>query len=196
MGDVFVGPPIDDWDILTRLPSALAETLRMKNGFVSDDSAIHVRGACNEPEWHSLRYAWDGPHSLHELFPSVQVTDIPIAEDCFGDQYLLRDHLVAHLSGESGELEVLPMGWDEFIAHAKRPPVDFLGAQELQRFHREGGTLSPGQSLSVYPPFVARSETPRSLRAILRLERILWLADFARQIRSIPDGGQIKIRVV
>jgi hypothetical protein len=95
MGDVFVGPPIDDWDILTRLPSALAETLRMKNGFVSDDSAIHVRGACNEPEWHSLRYAWDGPHSLHELFPSVQVTDIPIAEDCFGDQYLLRDHLTS-----------------------------------------------------------------------------------------------------
>jgi hypothetical protein len=196
MDDVFVGPPIDDWDILTRLPSALAEALRMKNGFVSEDSALHVRGACNGPEWHSLRYAWYGPHSLRELFPSVQATDIPIAEDCFGDQYLLRDQLVVHLSGESGEMEVLRMGWEEFIAHAKRSPVDFLGAQELQRFYREGGTLLPGQSLSVYPPFVARSETPRSLRAVSSSERILWLADFARQIRRIPDGGQIKITVV
>jgi hypothetical protein len=92
-------------------------------------------------------------------------------------------------------MEVLRMAWEEFIAHARRSPVDFLGAQKLQRFHREG-TLLPGQSPSVYPPFVVRSEIPRSLRAVSSSERILWLADFARQIRSIPDGGQIKISVV
>ncbi len=196
MNDAFVGPPVDDWDVLSRLPSELAEALRMKNGFVSGDSTLHVRGACNEPEWHSLRYVWDGPHSLHELFPAVQATDIPIAEDCFGDQYLLRDHLVVHLSGETGEVEVLQMRWEEFITQARRFPVDFLGVQELQRFQQEGGTLSPGQSLSVYPPCVVRSEKPRSLRAVSSLERISWLADFARQITNIPDGGQIKIKIV
>jgi hypothetical protein len=196
MDDAFVGPPIDDFDIFSRLPSKIGEALKTKNGYVLGDFALHIRGACNEPLWHSLRYAWDGPHSLHELYPSIQATDIPLAEDCFGDQYLLRDDRVVHLLGESGEVEFLGMEWDEFIAHAETNPGKFFGLQELQRFHREGGTLAPGQSLSVYPPFIAKSETPRSLRAISSSERILWLADFARQIRSIPDGTPVEIRVV
>jgi hypothetical protein len=196
MSEVYVGPPIDDFDILARLPSEIIAALETMNGFVSGDSSLHVRGACHEPLWHSLRYAWDGPHSLHELYPSVEATDIPIAEDCFGDQYLLRDSRVLHLSGESGDVEVLRVGWEEVIALAKTNVADFLGVHELQRFHREGGILAPGQSLSVYPPFIAKSETPRFLRAVSSLEHISWLADFARQIRTIPDGTSVKIRVV
>lgn len=196
MSEVYVGPPIDDLDILARLPSAISAALETMNGFVSGDSSLHVRGACHEPLWHSLRYAWDGPQSLHELYPSVEATDIPIAEDCFGDQYLLRDSRVLHLTGESGDVEVLRVGWEEFIARAKANAVDFLGVHELRRFHREGGTLAPGQSLSVYPPFIAKSEAPRSLRAVSSSEHISWLADLARQIRTLPDGTSVKIRVV
>jgi hypothetical protein len=30
----FVGPPIDDFEILTRVPAAIAERLREANGFI------------------------------------------------------------------------------------------------------------------------------------------------------------------
>jgi hypothetical protein len=56
--------------------------------------------------------------------------------------------------------------------------------------------LLPGQLLSVYPPFVADSTHPRSIRAIAALELVSWLADFAKQIRDVPNGGQIRIKVV
>jgi hypothetical protein len=68
--------------------------------------------------------------------------------------------------------------------------------QQLQRFRREGGILLPGQLLSVYPPFVTNSTLPRSIRAVPALELVSWLADFAKQIRNIPDGQQMRIEVL
>jgi hypothetical protein len=196
MENVFVGPPVEDSDILSMLPREIAESVRIKNGYIAADGAFHVRGACRSPLWHSLRHAWQGSQALHELYPSVLPTDIPLAQDCFGDQYLLRDESVAHLSGETGEVEPLEIGWFDFVERVEADPIEFLGVQQFQRFRHDGGVLLPGQLLSVYPPFVADSTLPRSIRAIAALELVSWLADFARQIRNIPDGGQIRIKVV
>jgi hypothetical protein len=91
-----VGPPVDDSDILSMLPREIAESMRIKNAYIAADGAFHVRGACRSPLWHSLRHAWQGPQALHELYPSVLSTNIPLAQDCLGDQYLLRDESVAH----------------------------------------------------------------------------------------------------
>ena len=43
------------------------------------------------------------------------------------------------------------------------------------------------------PPFVtAESAKGITVRAMPARERIEWLAMFAKQIRDLPDGGQIK----
>lgn len=192
----FVGPPIDDAAILDRVPVEIAHALRSRNGFISDDGGFHLRGACVAPLWHSLRYVWLGDFALHKLFPSVGTSDIPLAQDCFGDQYLLRDDHVARLSGETGEVEELRMGWSQFLEHVDSEPLEFLQLQYLHRFKEEGGVLLPGQLLSVYPPFVTANECNRSIRAIPALERISWLADFSRQIANVPNGTQIDIKVI
>jgi len=196
MEEIFVGPPIDDSDILSLLPRDIAESMRIKNGYIAADGAFHVRGACTSPLWHSIRHAWEGSQALHQLYPSVMPTDIPLAQDCFGDQYLLRDESVAHLSGETGEVELAGLSWFDFIERVEADPIEFLRVQQFQRFRHEGNTLLPGQLLSVYPPFVASSTLPRSIRAIPALELVSWLADFAKQIRSVPDGEQVRIKVL
>jgi hypothetical protein len=108
----------------------------------------------------------------------------------------LRDTHVVRLSGETGEIEQLQMGWNEFLRRVDSEPLEFLQLQYLDRFRQEGGVLLPGQLLSVYPPFVSTHEGDRSIRAIPALERISWLADFSRQIADVPDGAEINIRVV
>ena len=34
-----------------------------------------------------------GELAFHQLYPEIQLGDYPIAQDCFGDQFLVRDGL-------------------------------------------------------------------------------------------------------
>src|SRR6185312_15967257 len=87
----YSGPALDDPEILDRLPEELSAALRARNGCIAWLGALHVRGASHSPPWHSLRNAWEGPDALHTLFDEVRATDVPFAEDAFGDQFLLRE---------------------------------------------------------------------------------------------------------
>jgi hypothetical protein len=86
--------------------------------------------------------------------------------------------------------------WEEFLACAEADPIGFLQLSHLSRFQKEGGVLTPGFLLSVYPPFIAKECVNPSLRAIPALERRSCLADFSRQIENIQDGQRIMIKVV
>ena len=64
-GVTWKGPKIDDKEILKDLPAALRELLDCVNGFVLHGGALHIRGACMAPDWHSLRTAWQGEVAMH-----------------------------------------------------------------------------------------------------------------------------------
>jgi hypothetical protein len=190
----YISPLVDDQDILRKLPDEIVSALLSQNGWIAHNGGLHVRGACLAPEWHSLRSAWEGKHALHMLYPSVMESDIPIAEDCFGDQFLIRDGSVLRLLGETGEVEELNLSWPEFLNRAEEDPIEFLLLQPLILFSAEGGILQPDELLSVYPPFATKeAEAGTSLRPIPNMERRLFLANFARQIADIEDGQQIEI---
>jgi hypothetical protein len=192
----YLGPPIDDTELLIHLPEEISSALRIENGFIAAGGGLHVRGACLSPAWHSMRVAWEGDLAIHRLFPAVEESDIPLAEDCFGDQYLLRDLQVVRLQGETGEIEATQKTWLEFLACVEADPIEFLQLSYLSRFQEEGGILMPGDLLSVYPPFVAKECVNPSIRPIPSLELRSWLADFARQIGGVEDGQRIRIRVI
>jgi hypothetical protein len=194
--ETFTGPPVDDPETLARLPADLAAVLRRSNGYVRFHGGFHLRGACREPAWHSLRGAWDGPSSFARLYPeTVTTADVPFAEDCVGDQFLLRDGRVWRLLAETGDVEPLGVGLTDFLAAAEDDPVGYLSLNPLLQYHREGGRLEPGQLLSVYPPFcTAEAAEGVILAAVPAAERRRFLADLAAQLRGIPDGGRIELR--
>ena len=195
-GVTFQGPKLIDAPILSELSIEHVELLREMNGFIAFDGGFHLRGVCDDPVWHSLAEAWTGENSLHRLYPSVRKSDIPFGEDCMGDQFLLRESVVYRLSGESGDCESLRYSWQQFFERLTANPPEFLRLEPLVQFHREGGRLEPGQLLSVYPPFVCEeSQDGVSLSAVPATERILFLADFARQFASVADGEPFRITV-
>jgi hypothetical protein len=185
----YVGSEITDTEILDRLPEDYRRLLNQTNGFILFDGGLHVRGAVLSPEWHSLRKVWLGGSSLHKLFPAVNESDVPFAQDCLGDQYVLKAGVVHKLDAEIGEMETLGMNLETFLNRAQGNPVEFLSLQPLLQFMDEGGELKPGQLLSAYPLFVTKESAGGvSLRAISMFDRIGFLADFARQAANISKG--------
>lgn len=193
----YSGPPIDDAAMLDRLPPGLRGALASRNGCVAYRGVLHVRGACLDPPWHSLRSAIEGPGSILALYPDLPADGIPFAEDAFGDQFLLRAGRVWHLTGETGELAEVAPSLEDFFDGVLADLAGVLGYEPQQAAGLVGGELAAGTLISVYPPFVTDAgDAGRSFRAIDALEVRASLAAFAAQIRDLPDGATVQIRVV
>ncbi|HTK75675.1 MAG TPA: hypothetical protein VL371_10490 [Gemmataceae bacterium] len=192
----YSGPPIDDEPLLARLPTSLADLLRQMNGFIQLHGGLHVRGACLQPAWHSLREAWAGGSAFHRFYPHVRRKDVPFAEDCMGDQFLLRSGRVYKLAAETGALEPMNVSLAAFFQAVAADPVEFLSLHPLIKFQHDGGRLEPGQLLGAFPPFCCKQSADGvSLAAIPTGERRRFLADLAAQVRDLPEGAEIEFEI-
>src|SRR5258706_13593212 len=115
-GITWQGESVEDVEILPELPADLVRLLGKRNGFIVHEGAVHIRGACLTPEWHSLRAAWRGPKAFHSLYEDVRRSDVPFAQDLIGDQFLIRDGSVLRLFAETGETEPLAPNLHDFFA--------------------------------------------------------------------------------
>ena len=187
---LYQGPAIDDPAILEQLPPDLRDLLQQVNGFVKYGGGLHLRGACRGPAWHSLRVAMEGAHAFHVLYPDViDATDVPFAQDCSGDQFVIRGGEVHQLAAEVGEIDPLDMDLNQFLEHVEADPVESLCMHPLKRFRDEQGRLEPGRLLLAYPPFcTGQSGGTASLRDVPALEVIGYHAELARQIQDAEDG--------
>jgi hypothetical protein len=184
---IYRGPQLDDQETFDRLPEDYQALLAQMNGFIKFGGGLHVRGACLEPTWHSLREVWTGEHALHRSFTQLQIDDVPFGQDALGDQYLLRNEVVHHLRAETGALDSLHCGLFDFLAAAEANPVEYLALAPLLKFQEQGQQLEPGQLLSAYPPFCTKESAQGvHLAAIPMMERIAFLARFAAQIADVP----------
>ena len=192
----YLGPPASA-EALARVPLALRTFLSQTNGVVAYRGALHVRGLCAEPEWHSLESCWAGPNALHREYPTLNPDDVPFGQDCVGDQFILRGEPVMRLAAETGEIEVIAPTLDAFWALIRADPVEALGMHPLLQLETEGGTLRPGQLISAYPPFCTKEAADGvSLRAVPALELNRFHADFARQLAALPEGRRFVVKVV
>jgi len=104
----YTGPVYDGKsEIENQIPENLLSLLKQVNGFIQYGGALHVRGLCVEPEWHSIENVMGGELAIHNLFNQVKDGDIPFAQDCVADQYLLREGQVYKLQSETGEIDSL-----------------------------------------------------------------------------------------
>ncbi|KJY88371.1 hypothetical protein TW84_14725 [Vibrio neptunius] len=117
----------------------------------------------------------DGELAFHNLYREVKASDYPIAQDCFGDQYLIRDNLVIKLDAETGEIDEFGCSWEQFLAWVEEAPVERLNIpNDLE--------LKVGQLLFAYPPFCTVEGQNATIKAIDGIELISFHADFAKQI--------------
>lgn len=186
----YTGGKIDDFQCFNNLPDYLKDFYTNHNGFVAFSGGFHIRGCVLNHQWHSLGNVWFGKCKLSDLFDSLTTKDIPVAQDCFGDQYLIRENKVIKLLAESNDIEFLEKDFFEFLELVKADPIGFLNIENIDQFD-----LKPGQLLSVLPPFCIKSESDISIKPIDFEERILFLSNLSQQIKNFPDGTNIEIKI-
>ena len=194
----YQGPEFDaSSPVVELLPANLVDLLKQINGFVQFGGGLHVRGVCVQPNWHSLAEVMLSSEALHRGYRAVLPTDVPFAQDCVADQFLLREGFVYRLASETGELERLNLKLSEFFTAVEADPVKFLAMEPLLRFQKDGGTLQPGEVLHAYPPFCTKEAANGvSLKAVGTAEALRFLADFSRQISGLAGGDKFHVRVV
>ncbi|GAA3929697.1 hypothetical protein [Hymenobacter algoricola] len=191
-GLLFQGRPISDAQTFALLPLYLQDFLRAQNGVVAYFGGLHIRGCCHYPLWHDLGAAWNGEQAFWKRYRTVQPTDIPFAQDCVGNQFLLRGDAVLFLDTETGEIADLEVDFKHFLFGIEKFPLDALGMEPLRSFQQRGGQLEPGQLLSMYPPVCIQSRSEqRTLKPIPALERLTYLSGFYAQIKDLPDGQRL-----
>ncbi len=170
-GITYVGEEISDKETLNALPVELKSFYQEINGLVAYQGGLHMRGCVSEPEWHSLGAIWHGKHALWKIFPDLKESDIPFAQDCMGDQFVLRLGTVWLLSMDTGELDDLEIEFYDFLEDAIEDPVEFLALEPLVQFLDLDQTLEPGFILEADPPFSFEAEAYK-LTAIPVIDKV------------------------
>jgi len=185
---IYIGKEIEDKDTFDILPDYLKDYYTRQNGLIAYHGGLHIRGCVLTPKWHSLGYVWFGALKLSDLFDCLTPNDIPFAQDCYGDQFLIRDNKIMRLLSETSDLEFLDIDFNNFIKKVKEDPKGFLKIGNTDKF-----ALKPGQLVNVIPPFCINIDTERSFKLIDSEEQIRFLSYFSKQINKLPDGTIIKI---
>ena len=174
----------------------LIELLKYKNGFYAFESALHVfaSGCANTTtdllEWNR--------HDLWKKEYEGRIGDVFFfAEDVFGSQFALSHEKVERFDPETGEFEEFAISleeWAERILSDYSYETGYQIASDWQAIH---GPLLKGQRLLPKTPFVLGGAYEiENLYAGNALDGMKFRASIWQQIRSLPDGTPIKLKVV
>ena len=193
-GVTYTCTQIEDQQLFDELPECLQDFYEDLNGLVAFNGGIHFRGCVINPTWHSLYEALKGPNALHKKYESLTSNDIPFAQDCVGDQYILRGDFVYHLNAELDEIEDLEIDFEEFIENCIEDPIEFLSLHPLIQFHNEDGELKPGELLNSYPPFCLENPSDEyDLKAVPVQKQLNYLIQIAEKTRNTLDFNDLII---
>lgn len=168
--------------------------LKRRNGGYFWGGALHVFGACAEPEYHSLN-RWNSDDLWRKQYGSAADGLFFFAEDSFGDQFALdANGKVFAFRAERGLVEELADDFEQWLLIATEAPDELLGRQVFSRWATANGRLPYGHQLQAYPPFLfAESDDEVELDAVEAVENMHFHAAIAQQLASIPEGARARI---
>ncbi len=179
---IYTGHEIDDLDTFNMLPKYIRDFYIKNNGFILGNGVVHIRGCVKKPIWHSLKEIWYGKDKLSNLYDSIQLNDIPIAQDCFGDQFFLRNNTMYLLKSEFDEIETFNCDFLEFMEQ-----IYDLTPEEIDLKNSHGIKLKPGQLINVDPPLVFDSPIGYSFKAIKAIDQIKNLSKLSKILKKRID---------
>ncbi|MFC4455290.1 hypothetical protein [Deinococcus sonorensis] len=186
-------PPTDIPGGPFHLRDELLAILADRNGFYALEGALHVlpasAGESGLIHWNS-HDLWRGAYG--ELADGL----LFFAQDVFGNQFALREDGVVLFNVETGDQELVATtlaGW----AEAVRAEDYWTGWSLAHAWQVRHGALPVGKRLLPVQLFVLGGTFDiANLRAVGAVDSLRFRGDVARQIKDLPDGGRIHLRVV
>jgi len=178
------------------LADELLRMLQERNGFYALESALHVFPSHSGQQAIGLD-EWNDDALWRAEYQGMADGCLFFAEDVFGGQFCIKDAKVFTFDPETGVLEYLAddiEGWAAAIVG----DYDVLTGYPLaHQWQSRNGPLPANKRLLPKVPFVAGGEfVMGNLYLADAAEGMKFRADIANQIKSLPDGAQIRFNVV
>ena len=182
--------------LVPRLESQLLKLYWARNGFYAFESALHVFPLTSDAGITDLE-KWNSPALWRAEFGSLADGALFFAEDVFGGQFCVAGGGVQRFSPETGEREEIAASIEEWAALIMSDSGIQTGWPLAHDWQARFGPLAVGQRLVPKIPFVLGGEyTAQNLHAIDAVAAMRFYADIAKQTRNLPDGSQVRLRVV
>jgi hypothetical protein len=174
------------------LATELMELLQGRNGFFAFGAALHVYPSqSTELSWGLVD--WNMPGLWKHEYASFVDPGLCFAQDVFGNQFAIRDDAVYHFEVETGALKRIAATLEEWAAIVLADDRQWTGWPFAQRWKERHGPIPLHKRLHPAVPFVCGGSYDESnLRAGDAAELMTYWGSFARQIRDLPDGAEIK----
>lgn len=172
----------------------LRALLSARNGFFAFHSALHVFGHGQGVPADAV--AWNAAGSWAAAYDGRADGLWCFAEDAFGCQFALRDGAVVGFDPETGDIEVVASDLEGWAAALLDDLEVRTGHPVAYAWQQQHGPLPTTCRLVPTIPFVLGGEFDvGNVHALDRLQGMELRASIARQIRDLPDGAPITLRV-
>lgn len=174
----------------------LVNLLTEKNGFYAFESALHIFPfSPTECDDQQELLQWNLEGTWKYQYPPIARGVFCFAEDIFGCQFCFRDGHVARFDPETGDCEFLSPSLEEWARLVLEDPEGQVGSSLAHRWQNQKGPIRSGHRLVPIIPLVTSegSYELNNFYEVPALKGMLSRADFARQIRLVPDGTKIRL---
>lgn len=169
--------------------------LSLHDGLTAFDGGLRLFGT-KTGELATLR-EWNERNGWRSAYKElVKESLIFFAEDVFGNQFAFADGTVVYFDAENGRATPFASSFSEWLSIIIEDPVDTLQLMLYKSWLSKGERLDPSEHLCPIYPFIVKADPPlKELYRVKSAEDMLYKGNFAYQIKNIPDGAQIKMRV-
>jgi hypothetical protein len=176
--------------------SQLFKMLRAKNGFYAFESALHVFPLGSAPGVMDLE-TWNSSTLWRHSFGDMVEGFFFFAEDAFGVQFGIKENKVCTFDPDSGLAKGIGESiedWAKLVLEDYPLLTGYPLAHEWQAIH---GLLPAGKRLYPKTPFVFGGEFKvENLYAGEPVERMNFYGSVAMQMKGLPDGSKVRLKVV
>ena len=169
--------------------------LSLHNGLTAFDGGLRIFGT--EPGKLPTLQEWNQQNGWRSAYKElIKKTLVFFAEDVFGNQFALDDGKVLYFDVENGRATPFGDSFLQWLSSIIEDPVDRLQLMPYKNWRGKGERLEPSEHLCPVYPFIVKADPPlHELYRVNSVEDMQYKGHFAYQIKDVPDGAQIKIKV-
>jgi hypothetical protein len=169
--------------------------LSLHNGLTAFEGGLRIFGT--NPGILPTLQEWNKQEGWRSTYKSLIKRDLLFfAEDAFGNQFAYDNEKIVYFNAEIGRATPFADSFSDWLSIILEDPFDTLQLMFFRTWIEKGDQLKPSEHLCPVYPFVVKSDPP--LTQIYRVdsaEDMSYKGSFAYQIKDVPDGAQIKIKV-
>jgi hypothetical protein len=174
----------------------IGRLLRIKNGFYAFEGALHVLPDIGTPPERGL-YEWNDASSWRADYEGMANGAVFFAEDAFGTQFCVHDGAIATFEPETGTFGRIAADTDEWAAKILDDYSFWSGHPVARAWQSQHSPLPVGSRLIPTTPFVLGGKfEATNVHAVDAVTGMKYRASIARQIRDLPDGASITLKVI